>query len=153
MDWPRTSIITTRPADKERGCWREPSHGEALVCSQDQCPLGQRSLFPTVVPGLEITCTVSHSHLVIIFFFLEDNVCLQKGKKERVKFNSLPTVEKQLNLPASPLQPVANSFLQVQARGREWERDIQLRASYKGMSSGTSEECLHVTGEPVYKFK
>lgn len=38
-----------------------------------------------------------------------------------MKFNSAPTVEKQLNPSASPLQPVANSFLQAHARGREWQ--------------------------------
>lgn len=48
-------------------------------------------------------------------------------------FTSAPTVEKQLNPPASPLQPIANSFLQAQARRREWQgkEALSLGASYQ----------------------
>lgn len=99
-----------------------------------------------VVPCLEIISTMSHSHLVI-FFFLKDNVYFLKGRKEQVKFNSATTVEKQLNPPASPLQPVANSFLQAWARGRGWQEKeaLSLESIIKRKSCGTSE--------PVYKLK
>lgn len=65
-------------------------------------------------------------------------------------FNS-PTVKKQLNPPASPLQPV-DSFLQAQARGREWqEREaFRLGASYqegiiwnfRGIPPGHRRACI-----------
>lgn len=47
-------------------------------------------------------------------------------------FTYAPTVEKQLNPPAYPLQPMANSFLGAQARGREWQEKeaLGLGASY-----------------------
>lgn len=108
-----------------------------------------------VVPCLEITCSVSHSHLVTFFFFLKDNVYFLKERKEQVKFNSAPAGEKQLTPPASPLQPVANSFLQAQARTREeQEKETpSLEPVTKRKSSGAPEKRLRVTGEPVYKFK
>jgi len=48
-------------------------------------------------------------------------------------FTSAPTVEKQLNPPASPLQPIANSFLGAQARGGEGQEKeaLSLGASYQ----------------------
>lgn len=48
-------------------------------------------------------------------------------------FNFAPTVEKQLNPPASPLQSRAKNFLQTQARGREWQEKeaVSLGASYQ----------------------
>lgn len=63
-----------------------------------------------------------------------------------MKFNSAPTVEKQLNPAASPLQPVANSFLQARAR-RVWQEKeaLSLEPVTERKSSGTSE--------PVYKLK
>ena len=93
-----------------------------------------------VVPCLEIISTMSHSHL-FFFFFFKDNVYFLKGRKEQVKFNSAPTVEKQLNPAASPLQPVANSFLQARARRRVWQEKeaLSLEPVTERKSSGTSE--------------
>lgn len=64
-----------------------------------------------------------------------------------MKFNSAPTVEKQLNPAASPLQPVANSFLQARARRRGWQEKeaLSLEPVTERKSSGTSE--------PVCKLK
>lgn len=72
-----------------------------------------------------------------------------------MKFHSAPIVEKQLDPPAFPLQPVVNGFLQAQARRREQQEKEALSSEplTKRKSSGTSEKCLHVTREPVCKLK
>lgn len=76
-----STLIPMRPLGKEGGRWRGPSQEGYPCLFKEPCSLGQGRLFPTVVPCLEITCTVSHSHLVF-FFPLKFRYCLFLKRKE-----------------------------------------------------------------------
>lgn len=116
-----------RPLGTEGGHWRGSSYKGNPVCPKDQCSLGRRSLFPMVVPCLEITCTMSHSHLFVCF---PKRYCLFLKRKEgasEVQFcsNSGETAESTCFSFATH----SRHFPQAQARGSGRQEKEALRAS------------------------
>lgn len=74
--------IAMRPLGREREAAGEgPPHKENPCLFKGPVFLWPKKSLPHGFPGLEITCTVSHSHLVWCFGFLKDSLFLKrKGK-------------------------------------------------------------------------